>query len=178
MLPLRAPEKAEGLHGDIRLPLSAVRRSASVDDPWPDLRGLRAPGTGIPNVIAVGTRRGSFGRTSPPFTARSPPWWSSSTGADFSRLVVTADDAAARNRMITQATRPGLTAPQGQLSAQGGWKLMERATSRRVTDPTTRSPSTRAGGPARVRHMTATASARGTSTSSATTSVARRTRPG
>jgi hypothetical protein len=62
VLHLRALEKAEGAHGDIRVPLSSVTAVRSVDDPWQELRGIRAPGTGLPNVIAVGTRRGKFGK--------------------------------------------------------------------------------------------------------------------
>jgi hypothetical protein len=62
VLHLRAMEKAEGAHSDIRVPLSAVTAVRAVDDPWPELRGIRAPGTGLPNVIAVGTRRGGFGK--------------------------------------------------------------------------------------------------------------------
>lgn len=80
VLHLRGLEKAEGVHGDIRVPLSAVSAVRSVDDPWPELRGIRVPGTGIPAVIAVGTRRGSFARTSRPCTARGRRWWSSWTG--------------------------------------------------------------------------------------------------
>jgi hypothetical protein len=33
-----------------------------VDNPWDELRGVRAPGTGIPRIISVGTRRGAFGK--------------------------------------------------------------------------------------------------------------------
>jgi hypothetical protein len=36
------------MHGDIRVPLSAVTSVRAVDDPWPELRGIRAPGTGLP----------------------------------------------------------------------------------------------------------------------------------
>jgi hypothetical protein len=55
-------EKFEAVHSDVHVPLSAVRAVRVVDDAWPELRGIRAPGTGIPGVIAVGTRRGSFGK--------------------------------------------------------------------------------------------------------------------
>jgi hypothetical protein len=57
VLLMRTLEKAEGVHGDIRVPLSAVQAVRSVDHAWPELRGIRDP-----NVIAVGTRRGGFGK--------------------------------------------------------------------------------------------------------------------
>ena len=37
-----ALEKAEAVHGDIRVPLSAVTTVRVVDDPWGELRGMRA----------------------------------------------------------------------------------------------------------------------------------------
>jgi hypothetical protein len=45
VLHMRALEKAEGFHGDIRIPLSAVTAVRVVDTAWPELRGVRAPGT-------------------------------------------------------------------------------------------------------------------------------------
>ena len=103
VLRLRALEKAESVHGDIRVPLSAVRAVRSVDDPWPELRGIRAPGTGIPNVIAVGTRRGSFGKDFAAVHGEGPAVVVELDGTDFARLVVTSDDAVARAQRITQA---------------------------------------------------------------------------
>jgi hypothetical protein len=53
---LSPPEKFGGLHGDVRIPLSAVR-SVTVDaGPWSALRGIRAPDGGS-GVIMLGTRR-------------------------------------------------------------------------------------------------------------------------
>ena len=100
---LRAIEKAEGAHGDIRVPLSAVTAVRSVDDPWPELRGIRAPGTGLPNVIAVGTRRGNFGKDFAAVHGKGPAVVVELEGAAYSRLVVTADDATARANSIAQA---------------------------------------------------------------------------
>ena len=103
VLHLRALEKAEGAHGDIRLPLSAVTAVRSVDDPWPELRGIRAPGTGLPNVIAVGTRRGKFGKDFAAVHGKGPAVVVELEGADYGRLVVTADDAAVRASSIARA---------------------------------------------------------------------------
>ena len=107
VLHLRAMEKAEGAHGDIRVPLSAVTAVRAVDDPWPELRGIRAPGTGLPNVIAVGTRRGSFGKDFAAVHGKGPAVVVELEGAAYGRLVVTADDAAARAKTIAQAVGKG-----------------------------------------------------------------------
>ena len=103
VLHLRPLEKAEGMHGEIRLPLSAVTAVRSVDDPWPELRGIRAPGTGVPNVIAVGTRRGGFGKDFAAVHGKGPAVVVELEGAEYGRLVVTADDAAARAATIREA---------------------------------------------------------------------------
>ena len=103
VLHLRGVEKAEGFHGDIRVPLSAVTAVRVVDDAWPELRGIRAPGTGLPDVIAVGTRRGDFGKDFAAVHGRGPAVVVELTGADYGRLVVTADDAAAVVSSIREA---------------------------------------------------------------------------
>ena len=45
------------VRGDAPIPLTAVRGARAVENPWKELRGVRAPGTGFPGVIALGTRR-------------------------------------------------------------------------------------------------------------------------
>jgi hypothetical protein len=91
------------MHGEIRVPLSAVAAVRSVDDPWPELRGIRAPGTGLPNVIAVGTRRGGFGKDFAAVHGKGPAVVVELEGAEYGRLVVTAEDAAARAATIREA---------------------------------------------------------------------------
>jgi hypothetical protein len=50
-------EKLGAFRGNVRVPLSTIR-SAEVDpEPWSSLRGIRAMGTGIPGVVALGLRR-------------------------------------------------------------------------------------------------------------------------
>jgi len=86
-------EKFEAMHADIRVPLSTVRSVRVVDDAWPELRGIRAPGTGIPGVIAVGTRRGSFGKDFAVVHGKEQAVVVELDGAAYSRVVVTAPDA-------------------------------------------------------------------------------------
>src|SRR5580704_10458726 len=86
-------EKFEAVHTDVHVPLSAVRAVRVVDDAWPELRGIRAPGTGIPGVIAVGTRRGSFGKDFVVVHGKESAVVIDLDGASYSRLIVTTPDA-------------------------------------------------------------------------------------
>ena len=91
-------EKFEAVHPDVHVPLSTVRAVRVVDDAWPELRGIRAPGTGIPGVIAVGTRRGSFGKDFAVVHGQERAVVVELDGASYARIVVTtadADDVAA-----------------------------------------------------------------------------------
>jgi hypothetical protein len=58
-LKLSTLEHAEGFHRDITVPVSSVTSVRVVEDIWSELHGIRAPGTGLPGVVAVGTRRAS-----------------------------------------------------------------------------------------------------------------------
>ena len=57
VLRLSGFEKVESLHGDLRLPLSAVKSVEVVNDAPSAVHGFRSPGTGIPGLLAVGTYR-------------------------------------------------------------------------------------------------------------------------
>lgn len=50
-------EKWGSLHGDLRIPVDHVMHRDHVPDLWSRLRGMRAPGTGFPGVIMLGTTR-------------------------------------------------------------------------------------------------------------------------
>lgn len=71
-LALRSLERLEGFHLDPSAPVADVRGVRAVDDLWSELRGMRAPGTGFPKMIAVGTRRGSFGKDFAAVHGRGP----------------------------------------------------------------------------------------------------------
>jgi hypothetical protein len=50
-------EKVGGFHGNIRVPLSAIRSVSTPDNAWMAMRGWRMAGVAIPGLIAMGTRR-------------------------------------------------------------------------------------------------------------------------
>ncbi len=61
---LQPIEKVGALNGSPRMPLSALREVKLVKDPWTTevLRGIRAPGTGFPYLIMLGTMRHRRGK--------------------------------------------------------------------------------------------------------------------
>jgi hypothetical protein len=104
-------EKVEAVHVDIHVPLAAVHDVRAVDDAWPELRGIRAPGTGIPRVIAVGTRRGSFGKDFAAVHGRGPAVVVELEGAAYARLIVTTPDAESVAAEIRSHLMPSLRDP-------------------------------------------------------------------
>jgi hypothetical protein len=56
---LRPWERVESLHSDLRLPRTALQGVDVLDDAIHAVHGLRAPGTGVPGLVAVGTYRAS-----------------------------------------------------------------------------------------------------------------------
>ena len=85
-------EKLGAFRGDVRVELRAVRDLRAIDDLWPELRGIRAPGTGIPGVIALGTRRGGGNKDFAAVYGRRPGIVVDLVRAPFSRLVVSCRD--------------------------------------------------------------------------------------
>lgn len=85
-------ERVGAFHRDVRISRSCVREVRATRDAWSELRGIRAPGTGIPKVIALGTRRGSFGRDFAAVRGVGPALVVELDGAPFSRLVVSCAD--------------------------------------------------------------------------------------
>ena len=93
LLRLSWVEKMEAAHGDVRVPLTSVAAVRAVVTAWPELRGVRSPGTGIPNMIAVGTRRGRFGKDFAVVHGKGPAVVVELEGAKFERLIVTVEHA-------------------------------------------------------------------------------------
>ena len=85
-------EKLGAFRGNVRVPAASVEVARVVEDPWRELRGIRAPGTGLPGVIALGTRRGRFGRDFAAVYGKGPGVVIELGDGPFSRLVVSSDD--------------------------------------------------------------------------------------
>ncbi|MDW3217386.1 MAG: hypothetical protein R8F63_02125 [Acidimicrobiales bacterium] len=62
VLELTRGERLGAFHfGELRMPISAIRAARAVDNAYAEVRGLRAPGTGVPRRLLLGTwrKRGS-----------------------------------------------------------------------------------------------------------------------
>jgi hypothetical protein len=98
-------EAIAAFRGDVRIPLSCVEQVTVESRPWRALRGFRAPGTGLPGVIAYGIRLATGG--SPDFAAlhgRGPAVRvECRPGAAFGRLLVTVEDPDATTTEIRRA---------------------------------------------------------------------------
>jgi hypothetical protein len=87
-------EKVGALRGEVRVPVQSVRTARMTEEPFRELRGVRAPGTGLPGVIALGTWRYSGGRDFAAVYRGSPAVIVELDGADYKRLIVSEHDAA------------------------------------------------------------------------------------
>lgn len=101
---LSALEKLGAMRGDIQIPLVTITAVRVTDDPWSELRGVRAPGTGLPGVISLCTRRGNgirdfaavYGRAGRAVVVET-------RGTEFDRLVVSRDDAESTAQRIQRS---------------------------------------------------------------------------
>ena len=92
---------------DVRFPLLSVTDVVVEPDVWAALRGIRAPGTGVPKVIAHGTRRHSGGKDLALVSGGRRPGLrvDFGEGAPFSRLVITVPDPQEQADVIRRAQR-------------------------------------------------------------------------
>ena len=86
-------ERLGALHVDVVVPRSSVTFAQVAPDGLRVVRGLRAPGTGIPGYLMLGTTRGSFGRDFCVVRGRGPAVVIDLSAQPFERLVVSASDA-------------------------------------------------------------------------------------
>jgi hypothetical protein len=91
----------------VRFPLATISEVAVEPDVWKALRGIRAPGTGIPGVIAYGTRRCSGGRDLVFVTGGHRPGLrvDFGEGAPYARLVISSADPQEQAELVRRAQR-------------------------------------------------------------------------
>ena len=89
---LSAAERVEALHRNVTVPRAAITGVRAVVDGMDEVRGLRAPGTGLPGVVMVGTWRSGDSTTFAVCHGRRPAVVVDLTGQAFDRLVVTVDN--------------------------------------------------------------------------------------
>ena len=106
-LALTRVERIEGFHGDITAPTGSVVSVRASDDLWSELRGVRAPGTGIPRVLAVCTCRGRFGKDFAAVHGRGPGVVVEFDCGPFRRWVVSVDDPGGAVAEVTAAAGLG-----------------------------------------------------------------------
>ncbi len=85
-------EKFGALRGNVTVPRSAVAHARIVPDGTAEVHGLRAPGTGFPGVIKLGTWRNREGTTFATCYGRRPAIVLHLVDSTYNRLVVTLDD--------------------------------------------------------------------------------------
>jgi hypothetical protein len=96
--------KLAAFHGNVRIPLTAVQAVDVEPHPWAALRGIRAPGTGIPGVIAYGTRRHAGGKDFAAVLGRRPAVRIElGDPSPFARLVVSVPHAEGTDSAIRAA---------------------------------------------------------------------------
>ena len=62
VLQLTPMEKVEGIHGDLRIPLSCVQSVTILEDAIHAVDGMKMPGTRIPGIVAMGTFMSAEGK--------------------------------------------------------------------------------------------------------------------
>ncbi|MGV0837940.1 hypothetical protein [Mycolicibacterium thermoresistibile] len=90
---LSTGEKIAALHGDVRVPRAAVRTIDVVDDALGAVRGVRAPGLGLPGCAKIGTWRRRDGHTFAVARAGRPGVRIRLDGQRYAELVISVPDA-------------------------------------------------------------------------------------
>jgi hypothetical protein len=89
-LKLSVLEKVGGLHGNIKTSKANLIDITNAENPWQStvLRGIRAPGTGIPYVILLGTMRYKKKKDFTAIYRRGPVEIYTFKNTDFERWII------------------------------------------------------------------------------------------
>lgn len=91
---LTPAEKALALRReDIVVPVSAIRSIKITDDPWIWIRGIRAPGTLVPLVLAIGTWKFHGGKDFLIIKNKRQAVIIDITGEEYARIIVSTNHA-------------------------------------------------------------------------------------
>jgi hypothetical protein len=89
---LTTMEKAESVHGNFRIPRSAIAGYWTVPDGLAEVPGFKLAGAGVPGGLKVGTWVGGGKRTFAVCHGPNPAVVLELTGERYDRVVVTVDD--------------------------------------------------------------------------------------
>ena len=102
VLRLSLLERLGALSGPPRVPLAAVRDVRVTAKPWKELNGIRAPGTGWPGTIALGTWRHDGVKDFCAVYRKGPGVVVELDNAKYARLVVSAADPTSVVEAVAQ----------------------------------------------------------------------------
>jgi hypothetical protein len=102
VLRLSLLERLGALSGQPRVPLAAIREVRVTAKPWKELKGIRAPGTGWPGTIALGTWRHDGVKDFCAVYRKRPGVVVALDGTKYARFVVSAADPTSVVETISQ----------------------------------------------------------------------------
>lgn len=105
-LSLSGWEQLGSLHADIRVPLRHVINTEIAENPWRILRGIQAPGLGIPQVIMLGTMRAQRKKDFCAIYQHRTAVVVHLRDEAFERLIVTCDEPEQIARRLNENTKP------------------------------------------------------------------------
>lgn len=88
---LSMEERVGAVHGSVSATWDQVATVRDVPDLWPEIKGIRAPGTGLPGVVMLGTTRYDGGKDFCAVYKHRPGVVIDLTGHEFARLLVTGE---------------------------------------------------------------------------------------
>ncbi len=87
-------ESLGALHRGVVIPADVVTSVDHVGDPWPYLRGVRLPGTGIPRMVMLGTLRYRGGKDLCAIYRSGPASIITCSDWEFTRVIVSGPEFA------------------------------------------------------------------------------------
>ena len=102
VLRLSLLERLGAFSGEPHVPLSAIRNVRVTARPWKELKGMRAPGTGWPGTIALGTWRHDGVKDFCAVYRKGPGVVVELDNATYARFVVSAADPTSIVETLSQ----------------------------------------------------------------------------